>query len=70
MEAFVLVFLPARDAHRRTQEIQGATPNNGVASSSLVQLGFESSHRRQSPAPFWTWFIPNPRGTDASEISA
>jgi hypothetical protein len=70
MEAFVLVFLPARDEHRQTEQTQGVPASEGIASSSLVQLGFESSPRRQSSTHFWTWFIPNPRGAEATETSA
>ncbi|HSU85244.1 MAG TPA: hypothetical protein VLI42_00795 [Chthoniobacterales bacterium] len=70
MEAFVLVFLPARDAHRQTEQNQGVPGSDGIASSSFVHLGFESSRRRQSPTAFWTWFIPNPRGADVTETPA
>ena len=67
MKAIVIVFVPGQNGAEvpeqslavRSADISSALGRSEIAPTNFSQL----PDRNQSPAPFWTWFIENPRLT-------
>ena len=69
MNAIVIVLAPTPDGQPSTEQA-GAVPGLEVWQWRVEQGKGEArfldpSNRLQPPAPFWTWFIENPRACDA-----
>jgi hypothetical protein len=65
MNALVILLVPTPDGQPSTEQA-GAVPALEVwqwrADQNKGKAGFlDSSSRQQTPPPFWTWFIENPR---------
>jgi hypothetical protein len=65
MKAIVIVFMPPRDGE--ISPAQKTAMQHGTASRSPIDLDRGSkafpplTTPDRTPAPFWTWFIENPR---------
>jgi hypothetical protein len=71
MKTIVVVWVPARDAGPSAEKAVAQPNLDGFQSplSPAIRItkgGIESPKRDQSPPPFWTWFIENPRGRGAA----
>jgi len=65
MKAIVIVFMPARNgatAPEQSLAVRGTGLSLAQARSEVAPSNFpQLPDSDQAPAPFWTWFIENPR---------
>jgi hypothetical protein len=66
MKTIVVVCVPTRDAGLSAEKAVARPNLDGFQSSVSPEVRgtkgrIESPKREQSTAPFWTWFIENPR---------
>ncbi|MEY2504388.1 MAG: hypothetical protein QOG27_668 [Verrucomicrobiota bacterium] len=64
MKAIAVVFIPARNGHVPPEAALGLAPSEPFEQRPVVNNGNNGVQpllREQSPPPFWTWFIQNPR---------
>jgi hypothetical protein len=66
MNAIVIVFTPGHDAQPVTEQVTaarmvGPLPPPATDSDNTRADRRQTSNRDQTPPPFWTWFIENPR---------
>jgi hypothetical protein len=64
MNAIVFVVLPASDSQRLAEQVVDLLPTDGGSNHTKASLP-TTSEPDQTPPPFWTWFIENPRRCDA-----
>jgi len=59
MNAIVFVVMPASDSQRLAEQVVDLLPTGG--GSNHTKASPTTSEPDQTPPPFWTWFIENPR---------
>jgi hypothetical protein len=69
MKAIVIVFRRTPDRQASPQQKLAATPGE----KQLPLAGFDGSRLlpecNQTPPPFWTWFVENPRPLQSSDLA-
>jgi hypothetical protein len=64
MNAIVFVVMPASDSQRLAEQVVDLLPTGGASNHTKANVS-TTSEVDQTPPPFWTWFIENPRRCDA-----
>jgi hypothetical protein len=64
MNAIVFVVMPASDSQRLAEQVADLLPTGGGSNHTKASLPM-TPESDQTAAPFWTWFIENPRRCEA-----
>jgi hypothetical protein len=65
MKAIMIVFRPAPDRQASPQQMLTATARE----KPRPLANFDRSDCVQTPPPFWTWFVENPRPLQSGDLA-
>jgi hypothetical protein len=69
MKAIMIVFRPAPDGQTPPPQMPAATASDKPGPLADFDGGRLLSDCNQTPPPFWTWFVENPRPVQSSDLA-